>query len=94
MTTTLEVVCLTEVMTEVRVSERSSLDMRAAADRRSDAPMDMGIDMVTAVSIIAAETAGEASHEPMERNEHGTGRRRSQVLATAWALGDCRSRME
>jgi len=94
MRTTLEEVCLTEAMTEVRVSERSGLDMGGAADGRSDAPMDMVMEMATAVASIAVETAGEDTLEPLERNENRKRRRRSEVPATAWALGDWRSRME
>jgi hypothetical protein len=80
-------------MTEVRVSERRDLDAGEAADGRSNAPMDMGMEMVTAVKSIAAGTAGEATHEPMERNENGK-QGWSEVRATAWALSDWRSRME
>ena len=80
-------------MTEVRVSERRGLDTGEAADGRSDAPLDMAMEVATAVTSIAAGTAGEAALEPMERNENGK-RRRSEVPATAWALGDWRSRME
>jgi len=81
-------------MTEVRVSDRSGLDTGGAADGRSDAPMDMVMEMATAVTAIAAETVGEVTLEPMERNENGKRRRRSEVPATAWALRDWRSRME
>jgi len=79
-------------MTEVRVTERRGLDTGEAADGRSDAPMDMAKEVATAVTSIATGTAGEAALEPMERNENGK-RRRSEVPATAWALGDWRSRM-
>jgi hypothetical protein len=40
------------------------------------------------------ETAGEYTLEPMERNKNSKGRRRSEVSATALALGDWRSLME
>jgi hypothetical protein len=80
-------------MTEVRVSERRGLDTGEAADGRSDAPMDMAMEMATAVTSIATGTAGEAALEPMERNENGKWRR-SEVPATAWARGDWRSRIE
>jgi hypothetical protein len=53
-------------VTEVRGSKRSSLDMGGAADRRCDTPMDMAMEMATAVTSIAAETAGEDTLEPME----------------------------
>jgi len=43
--TTLEEVCFTEVMTEVRMSERSGLDTGEAVDRRSDKPMEMAMEM-------------------------------------------------
>ena len=55
--------------------------------------MDMEMEMTTAVSSIAAGTAGEATLEPMERNENGKWRM-SAVPATAWVFGDWRSHME
>ena len=92
--TTLEEACFTEVMSKVRGSQRSGLDTGGAVDGRSDAPIDMAMEMATAVTPIAAETAGEDTLEPMERNENGKRRRRSEVLAATWALGDWRSQME
>jgi outer membrane biosynthesis protein TonB len=80
-------------MTEVRVSERRGMDTGEAADGRSDVPMDMAMEMATAVTSIAAGTAGEAALEPMERKENGK-RSRSEVPATAWPIGDLRSCME
>jgi len=55
--------------------------------------MDMAMEVATAVTSIAAGTTCEAAPEPMERNENGK-RKRREVPATAWALGDWRSRME
>jgi hypothetical protein len=89
--TTPEKVCLTEVMTKLRGSERSGLDTGEAADGRSDAPMDMVMQMATAVTSIAAETTGATIVEPMERNKNGKRKRRSEALATP---SDWRSRME
>jgi hypothetical protein len=80
-------------MTDVRVSERRGLNTGEAADGRSDAPMDMAMEVATAVTSIAAGTAGEAALEPTERDENGK-RRRSEVPAIAWVLGNWRSRME
>jgi hypothetical protein len=80
-------------MTEVRVSERRGLHTGEATDGRSDAAMDMAMEIPTAVTSIAAGTAREATREPIERNENGK-RRRSEVPVTAWALGDWTSRME
>jgi hypothetical protein len=80
-------------MTEVRVSERRGLDMGGTADGRSNAPMDMTMEMATAVTSIAAWTAGKATLEPRERNDNGK-RRRSKVPASACVLGDWRSRKE
>jgi len=91
--TTLDEVCLTEVMTEVRVSERGGLATGGAADGRSDVPMDMAMEEGTVVTSIAAETAEGDILEPMERNANGK-QRKSEVPVTAWALGDWRSRME
>jgi hypothetical protein len=80
-------------MTEGRVSERSGLDTGEAADGRSDSPMDMAMEMAKAVTSIVEVTVGEATFQRMEKNENGK-RRRSQVPATAWALGHWRSRLE
>jgi len=81
-------------MTEVRGSDRNCLITGEAADGMSQAPMYMAMEMGTAVTSIAAETACEEPMEPMERNEKGKGRRRSEIPMTAWALGDWRSLME
>jgi len=56
--------------------------------------MDIAMEMATAVTPIAAETAGEDALEPTERNENGKRRRRSEVPEAAWALGDWRTCME
>jgi hypothetical protein len=81
-------------MTEVRGGKRTGRDMGGTADGRSDAPMDLAMDMATAVTFMTAETADEDTQKPMERNKNGNQRRRSKVPATAWAVGDRRSRME
>jgi len=92
--TNLEETCFTEVMMEVRGSERNGLDMGEAADRRSDTPMDMAMEMAPAVTSVATETAGKETPEPTKRNNNGKRRRMSEVQATAWSLWDWRSRME
>jgi len=51
-------------------------------------PMDMAMELVTAVTAIAEETAGEDTLEQMERTENGKRRRRSKVPATTWVLWD------
>jgi hypothetical protein len=94
MRTTLEEACFTEVMTEVTTSNTNGLERGGTADRRSDAPLDLAIEMQTAVTAIATETAGQDTLEPMERNENGMPRRRSEVPLPTWALRDWRSRME
>jgi len=78
-------------MTEARGSERSDLDMGEAGDRRSDAPVDVAMEMTTAATPTPAETGGATMFKPMERNENGKRRRRSQAPATP---SDWRSRME
>jgi len=86
--------CLTGVKTEVRGRERSDLDIGEAVDRRSDAPMDVAMEMVTMVTPIATETTGATIFEPMERNENRERRRSSEAPATTMAPGDWMSRME
>jgi len=78
-------------MTDVRVSGRSDLDAGEAENGRSDAPMDVAMEMATAATSIAGETAGATILEPMERNENGKRRRRSEAPV---APSDWRSRME
>jgi hypothetical protein len=67
--------------------------MEEVADRRSYAPMHIAMEMETAVTPIAMETAGETSFKPMERNENGKQRRRSDVPGTTFTLQDWKSRM-
>jgi len=78
-------------MTEIRGSERRDPHVGKAGDGRSDAPMDMAMEMATAATSIAAETAGVTIIDPMLRNENGKRRRRSEAPATP---SDWRSRME
>jgi len=78
-------------MTEFRVSGRSDLDAGEAADGRSDTPMEVAMEMATGVTSIATETAGAPIFEPMERNENGKRRRRSEAPA---APSDWRSCIE
>jgi len=49
------------------------------------------MEMATTATLIPAVTAGATIFEPMERNENGKRRRRSEAPATAV---DWRSRME
>jgi hypothetical protein len=67
-------------MTEFRVSGRSDLDTGGAENGRSNAPMDVVMEMATATSI-ATEAAGAGIFEPMERNENRKRRRRSEAPA-------------
>jgi hypothetical protein len=82
------------MMTEARVSGRSDLDTGEAGDGRSDAPMDVAMEMATAATPVAAGTTGTTIVELTERNENGKRRRRSEAVATAVAPSDWRSRME
>jgi len=52
-------------MTEFRASGRSNLDAGEAENGRSDAPMDVAIEMATSATSIAAETAGATIFVPM-----------------------------
>jgi len=81
-------------MTEARVSGRSNLDTGEGGDGRSDAPMDVAMEMAMAVTPVAVETAGATIVERMERNKNGMQRRMSEALATAVAPSDWRCRME
>jgi hypothetical protein len=81
-------------MIEVRGSKRSSLDMGEVADRRSNAPMDMAMEMAMVVTSITTETSGKETPELIGRKENGKRRRRSEVPATTWVLGNWRSRMD
>jgi hypothetical protein len=87
-------VYFTEVMTEVRVSERSGLDMGGTPDRRCDTPMNTAMEMAMAVTSIGRETAGQDTLETTEKNGNGMRRRRSQVPATPLVLRDWRSHIE
>ena len=59
------------MITEFRVSGRSDLDAGDAGNGRSDATMDVAMEMATVVIAIAAETEGAIILDPMERNENG-----------------------
>ena len=56
--------------------------------------MDVAMEMATAATPVAAGTAGTTIVEPMERNENGKRRRRSEAVATAVATSDWRRGME
>jgi len=82
--------CLKEVTIEFRVSGRSDLDARDAANGRSDVPIDVAMEMATTKTSIAAETAGATIFDPLERNHHGKQRTWSEDPAVP---SDWRSRM-
>jgi len=52
-------------MNTVRVSERSGLEAGEAGDVRSNAPMDVAMEMAIAATPITAETAGATVVEPI-----------------------------
>jgi hypothetical protein len=79
------------VITEFRVSGRSDMDAGQAENGRSDSPVDGAMEMATAAKSIVTETAGATIFEPMERNENGKRRGRSEAPA---APSDWGSRME
>jgi hypothetical protein len=72
----------TGVMTKARVSERSDLQTGEAGHRRSDAPVDVAMEMTTAATPTPEETAGATMFELMEGNQNGKRRRRSEAPAT------------
>ena len=79
------------MITEFTVSRRSDLDSGEAENGRSDAPMDVAMEMATAATSITAETAGATIFQLMERNKNGKRRRRREAPA---APSDWRSRMQ
>jgi len=58
-------------MTRARVSGWSDLDMAEAEDGRSDAPMDVAMEMSTTPTYSPVETAGTTTVEPMDRHKTG-----------------------
>jgi len=84
-------VCLTGLMTEARVSERTNLDMGEAGDRRSDAPLDVPMEMTRAATPTPRETAVATMSEAKERNKKRKRRSGNEAPATP---SDGRSRME
>jgi hypothetical protein len=57
-------------MTEFRVSGGSVLDVGEAGNGRSDAPIDVAMEMAMVATAIAAETAAATIFEPLVRNEN------------------------
>jgi hypothetical protein len=87
-------VCHTAVMTKVRVSKRSDLDMRESGNGGSDAPGDVALEIATAVTRIATGTVGATTLELLGRNENRTWTRRSEAPVTAMAPSNWRSSVE
>jgi len=85
---------LTGVMSKVSVSRRSNLDMGEVGDGRSDASMDVSMEIAPAATLIAAETVSANTFEPIERNGNGMRRKRSKALATPLAPNDWMSRQQ
>jgi hypothetical protein len=83
--------CLTETMSEARVSESSDLETGEAGERRINPPKDLAMEMTTAA---IRTTKGATISEPMERNENGKRRRNNEAPGTALAPSDWRCRME
>jgi len=83
-------VCLRGGLTEAIVSGRGILDPGEAGDGRSDGPLDEAMEMATAATPIAGESTGTTLLVPMERNEIGKWRTRTEALAPI----NSRSRME
>jgi hypothetical protein len=77
-------------MTEFWVSRRSDLDTAGAENGRSDALIDMAMEMAMATAI-AGDTAGTGIFELIKWNENGKWRMRSEAPS---APSDCMSRME
>jgi len=65
------------------VSKSSNWDTAEARGRRSDAPMDMAMEMAMAVTHITADTASTATLEPTESNKNMMRRRQSEALGSA-----------
>jgi hypothetical protein len=92
--TGLDEVWFIAVMIKVTVSMRRGLDKGEAADGRSDALMDMAMEMAIVVMSIVTEAAGEDRVVPRDRNDNGEQSSMSEFPATTWALGDWRICME
>jgi len=57
-------------MTKFTGSERRDLDVGEAEDGRRNAPMDMAMQMATAVTAMGAGTAGVTIYGPMKGNDN------------------------
>jgi hypothetical protein len=78
--------CLTRVMTEVGMSDRSDLDMAEAGDVMGGATVMRATETVMTMTPIVANIASMATLEPVERNENGK-RRSSNNPAAAMSPG-------
>jgi hypothetical protein len=66
-------------MTEFRESGKSNLDAGESGNGRGDVPVDVAMEMATAATSIATETAGATIFEPMERIKNGIWGRSSEA---------------
>jgi hypothetical protein len=78
-------------MTGFRGSKRSDLDAGDGGGGRSEAPLDMAIEMATAATSMAAETVGLTISELIMSNKNGKRKRKS---AAPEAPSDWRSRLQ
>lgn len=58
------------MITKFRVSRRSEQDAGEAGNGTNNAPMDLPMEMVTAVTSIAAENTGGSTFDSMGINEN------------------------
>jgi alkylation response protein AidB-like acyl-CoA dehydrogenase len=77
------------MMTECSVNWMSDQDVGEAGDGRSNLRMDVAIEMVTAATCSATETAGATIFHTMETNGTGKQRRRSEAPAAPSGWRSC-----
>jgi sensor c-di-GMP phosphodiesterase-like protein len=83
--------CGTETMRAARVSEMSDLDTREVGDMRSDAPMNVAVEMMASGTPTAM---GETIFKRREKMEIGKRRSWNKAPASTLAPSDRESRME
>jgi hypothetical protein len=82
------------MFTKVRANKSSDMDTGETVEGSSVSHMVLAMEMLTALTSIAMETARDGTLQPMQSKEQRTRRWRREFSATAWAFGDWSSHME